>query len=60
MATRVQAATSDPGSVLLRTSAAARHGLGTALSELIEQDVDISTLHVAVFAVEHDVSGRKW
>ena len=43
MTARLQAATGDPDEVLLRTSAAAGHGLGSALSQLIEQDVDIYT-----------------
>ena len=43
MAARLQAATGNSSQVLLRTSAASGHGHGTALSEQIEQDVDIYT-----------------
>jgi prolyl oligopeptidase len=41
MTARLQEATGRPDEVLLRTSSAAGHGLGTALSEVIEQDVDV-------------------
>jgi prolyl oligopeptidase len=43
MTARLQAANGKPDEVLLRTSAASGHGLGTPLSELIEQDVDVYT-----------------
>ena len=43
MTARLQAATGRPDQMLLRTSVAAGHGLGTALSEVIEQDVDVYT-----------------
>jgi prolyl oligopeptidase len=41
MAARLQAATAGPGPVLLRTSAGSGHGIGTSLSEAIEQQVDV-------------------
>jgi prolyl oligopeptidase len=43
MTARLQKASGQPDEVLLRTSAAAGHGMGTALSEMIEQDVDVYT-----------------
>ena len=41
MTARLQAATSSPLPVLLRTSSNAGHGFGTALSERIAQDTDV-------------------
>jgi prolyl oligopeptidase len=41
MTARLQSAGGRPDEVLLRTSAAAGHGIGTTLSEVIEQDVDV-------------------
>ncbi len=41
MVARLQAATASGRPVLLRTSAGSGHGLGTALSERIEQEVDV-------------------
>jgi prolyl oligopeptidase len=40
MAARLQAATSAPRPVLLRTEAAAGHGVGTALATRIEENAD--------------------
>jgi len=41
MAARLQAATSSPRPVLLRTEATAGHGIGTALATRIEEEADI-------------------
>jgi prolyl oligopeptidase len=41
MVARLQAATGSGRPVLLRTSAGSGHGLGTALSERVEQEVDV-------------------
>lgn len=41
MTARLQAATSSGRPVLLRTSAATGHGIGSPLSELVEQEVDV-------------------
>lgn len=41
MTARLQAATGESGTVLLRTSSNSGHGAGTALSERIEQTVDV-------------------
>ena len=41
MTARLQAATAGSGTVLLRTSVSSGHGIGTALSETIEQEVDV-------------------
>ena len=41
MTARLQAATAPGGPVLLRTSASSGHGLGTSLSERIEEAVDV-------------------
>jgi prolyl oligopeptidase len=41
MAARLQAATSSPRPVLLRTEATAGHGIGTALDTRIEEEADI-------------------
>jgi prolyl oligopeptidase len=41
MTARLQAATSSPNPILLRTDAAAGHGIGTALSTQIEQEADV-------------------
>jgi prolyl oligopeptidase len=41
MTARLQAASNGSVPVLLRTSASSGHGLGTALSEQIEQEVDV-------------------
>jgi prolyl oligopeptidase len=41
MTARLQAATSSGRPILLRTTAAAGHGFGTAASERIEQDADV-------------------
>ncbi len=41
MTARLQAATSSANSVLLRTEAAAGHGMGTALSTRIQQQADV-------------------
>jgi prolyl oligopeptidase len=41
MAARLQAATSSGLPVLLRTSANAGHGMGTALNERIAEDTDV-------------------
>ena len=41
MAARLQAATSSTNPILLRTEAAAGHGIGTALSTRIEQEADV-------------------
>jgi prolyl oligopeptidase len=40
MTARLQAATSSKRPIILRTSTAAGHGFGTALSEQIEQNAD--------------------
>jgi prolyl oligopeptidase len=41
MAARLQAATSANRPILLRTTATAGHGIGTALNERIEEDADV-------------------
>jgi prolyl oligopeptidase len=41
MTARLQAATSSPNPILLRSEAAAGHGIGTALSVRIEEQADI-------------------
>jgi prolyl oligopeptidase len=41
MTARLQAASSSGRPILLRTSAAAGHGFGTAVDEVIEQDADV-------------------
>lgn len=41
MAARLQAASGGKSTVLLRTSAGSGHGIGTALAESIDQDVDV-------------------
>ena len=41
MTARLQAASSSPNPILLRTEAAAGHGIGTALSTRIEQETDV-------------------
>ena len=41
MAARLQAATSSPRPILLRTEATAGHGIGTALATRIEEEADI-------------------
>ena len=41
MTARLQTATAAAGRVLLRTSAASGHGIGTSLDEQIEQEVDV-------------------
>jgi len=41
MTARLQAATSSGRPILLRTSATAGHGFGTAVDEVIEQDADV-------------------
>lgn len=41
MTARLQAATSSSNPILLRTEAAAGHGIGTALSTRIEEETDV-------------------
>ncbi|HET9761859.1 MAG TPA: prolyl oligopeptidase family serine peptidase, partial [Casimicrobiaceae bacterium] len=41
MTARLQAATSSPNPILLRTESAAGHGIGTALSTRIEEEADV-------------------
>jgi prolyl oligopeptidase len=41
MTARLQAATASPNPILLRTEAAAGHGVGTALSTRIEEETDV-------------------
>jgi prolyl oligopeptidase len=41
MTARLQAATSSPNPILLRTESAAGHGIGTGLSTRIEQETDV-------------------
>jgi prolyl oligopeptidase len=41
MTARLQAATTSSNPILLRTEAAAGHGIGTALSTRIEQEADV-------------------
>src|SRR6202008_1550544 len=41
MTARLQAATSSPNPILLRTEATAGHGIGTALSTRIEEETDV-------------------
>ena len=41
MTARLQAASSSPNPILLRTEAAAGHGIGTALSTRIEEQADV-------------------
>lgn len=43
MTARLQAAGGGAGTVLLRTSSNSGHGIGTALSEAIEQEVDVNS-----------------
>jgi len=46
MTARLQAATSSPYPILLRTESAAGHGIGTALSTRIEEEADVFTFLV--------------
>ncbi|MDQ2961622.1 MAG: prolyl oligopeptidase family serine peptidase [Pseudomonadota bacterium] len=46
MTARLQAATSSSSPILLRTEAAAGHGMGTALSTRIEEEADVYTFLV--------------
>jgi len=41
MTARLQAATSSTNPILLRTDAAAGHGIGTALSTRVEEQTDV-------------------
>jgi len=52
MTARLQAATHSNRPIFLRTSSGSGHGIGTALSERIEQDAD-------VFAFLFDQLGMK-
>ena len=51
MAARLQAATTSGYPVLLRTEAAAGHGMGTALSTRIEQETDVYTFLVGQLGI---------
>jgi prolyl oligopeptidase len=51
MVARLQAAEGPGGVVLLRTSASSGHGMGTALSERIEEAVDVHTFLFAELGV---------
>ncbi len=52
MTARLQAATGSGRPILLRTSAGSGHGLGTALSERIEQEVDVFAFLFAELGVK--------
>jgi prolyl oligopeptidase len=54
MAARLQAATASAGPVLLRTSDTAGHGIGTSLSERVEEQTDVH----AFFFAQLGVKGR--
>jgi len=58
MAARLQAATSAPRPVLLRTEAAAGHGIGTALATRIEENADIFAFLAGELAMQ-PVAGAK-
>ncbi len=52
MTARLQAATSSGWPVLLRTSASAGHGMGTALHERIDEDADVFAFLVDQLGIE--------
>jgi prolyl oligopeptidase len=52
MAARLQAATSSPRPILMRTEAAAGHGVGTALATRIEENADVFTFLIAELAMQ--------
>ena len=52
MAARLQAATSSPRPILLRTEAAAGHGIGTALATRIEENTDVFTFLTAELGMQ--------
>jgi prolyl oligopeptidase len=56
MTARLQAA-SPKSRILLRTSASAGHGFGTALTELIEQDVDVYAFLFDALGLEYKTRG---
>jgi prolyl oligopeptidase len=58
MAARLQAASTSGYPVLLRTEAAAGHGMGTALSTQIEQEADIYTFLVDQLGIAAPVMAR--
>ena len=58
MTARLQAA-SPKSRVLLRTSASAGHGFGTALSEIIEQDVDVYAFLFDTLGLEYKAHGTR-
>jgi len=57
MTARLQAATGDRGLILLRTSASSGHGVGTALGERIEQDVDVLAFLFDQLGIRYPSSG---
>jgi prolyl oligopeptidase len=58
MAARVQAATSGSGPILLRTSSSSGHGFGTALTEQINQEVDVFAFLFNQLGMHYVAKGR--
>jgi len=54
MAARLQAANGSDHPILLRTTASAGHGIGTALNERIEQNADVMSFLLDQFQIQYD------
>jgi prolyl oligopeptidase len=58
MTARLQSADSSPYPVLLRTTAAAGHGIGTALDEEIEQGADVYSFLFDQLGINYTAAGK--
>ncbi|MGO9086524.1 MAG: prolyl oligopeptidase family serine peptidase [Candidatus Sulfotelmatobacter sp.] len=58
MIARLQAATSSDRPILLRTTASAGHGIGTALDEQIEEDADVFSFLFDQLGIQYAAPGK--
>jgi len=58
MTARLRAATSSDHPILLRTTAGAGHGIGTALDEQIEQSADVFSFLFDQLGVKYAEAGK--
>jgi prolyl oligopeptidase len=59
MIARLQAATNSDHPILLRTTASAGHGFGTALDEEIEQNADVFSFLFDQFGIQYAAQPAK-
>jgi prolyl oligopeptidase len=59
MTARLQAANRSDHPILLRTTASAGHGMGTALDEAIEQDADFFSFLFDQLGIEYTAAGMQ-